>query len=190
MKRLFTGLICAGVLFSLNAPEANAAKEKSPVKTKKTVATDDLRTRDVTLVGVITMDYRDKENKTCILKEKGGGDWWLPASSVKYIDYEGLDVKVLCVRKGPDILSVKNFEPVDKAAFKAKQDYMKEIAAKDAEEKKAAAKATEAQRAAAKAAAKVAAMKAPEEKKSVAGVDEKGADDKVGESKKTMEPDK
>jgi hypothetical protein len=133
MKRIFSVLTCAGLVLSAAISNAGAASKNKDHESSE-------QTKEVTIVGYMTLS---NDGKTYVIKTAKGftaGLWYLPASKYDYDEYEMLEVKAVCMRKGADIISVKSLEPTDKAAFKARQAEKKEAAAKEAAEKEAAAK--------------------------------------------------
>lgn len=141
MKSKLAVLMCAALVFSVNAQGAGSSKAKAGSAAKKadhSEAVDDSKTKEVTISGVMTVGYDGK----AIIKVSGGfsgKNCYLPASKFNYSDFDMLDVKAVCMQRGPDVISVKSIEAVDKAAYKAKMDEQKAAAAaKEAEAKKAA----------------------------------------------------
>ncbi|OGV68920.1 MAG: hypothetical protein A2283_16740 [Lentisphaerae bacterium RIFOXYA12_FULL_48_11] len=142
MKKVVIGLMCAGLVLSLTASIASAAKTTGRTS-KKSVQKDDMQSQEASMLGVVELkDIKDKDGKVIqkafFLVDSKGKEWKLPPSSkVKnYAIFEGLKVKLTGMQLGSgSLVSVKSMDAIDKAAFEAKQAEIK--AAADA--KKAAA---------------------------------------------------
>ena len=143
MRNMMIVVMCALLSVFLTTISADAAKPKTSTK-KTEKAADDMQCKEATIVGVISLQegkevggkthpayYVITDSKDKVLK--------LPQSSkFKWKDYDGLKVKAVCMMVGSSLASVKTIDPVDKAAFDAKQAEAKAAAEKAAEAKKAA----------------------------------------------------
>ncbi|MDD4870082.1 MAG: hypothetical protein PHR77_05940 [Kiritimatiellae bacterium] len=137
MKHFLMGLMCAGLVLSLNVLMANAAKEKSSSSEKKTDRSAlTAQPRERTFDGVVAMS---NDGKSYTIKFAAGftaSTWFLPRSRYRYEEFEGLMVKAVCTVRGGEIISVKTLEAKDKEAFEAKRAELREARKKAAEEKK------------------------------------------------------
>lgn len=136
MKKAVIGLMCAGLILSLTASIASAAKTTGRTTAKKSAQKDDMQSQEASMVGVVELkDIKDKDGKVIqkahFLVDSKGKEWKLPPSSkVKnYAIFEGLKVKLTGMQLGSgSLVSVKTMEAIDKAAFEAKQAEIKAAA--------------------------------------------------------------
>jgi len=131
MKKAVIGLMCAGLVLSLNASIASAAKTTGRTAARKASSpkADNMQSQETTMMGTVELkDIKDKDGnviqKAHFLVDSKGKDWKLPPSSkVKnYAIFEGLKVKLTGMQLGSgSLVSVKTMDAIDKVAFEAKK---------------------------------------------------------------------
>jgi hypothetical protein len=143
MKHFLTGLMCTGLVLSMNVLSANAAKEKSSTSEKKSEKKVDRSNltapaRERTIEGVIARSNDGKSFTIKLASGFAGTVWFLPPRSrYRYEEFEGLSVKAVCMVRGADIISITKLEAKDQEAYEARRAEARAAAKKAAEEKKA-----------------------------------------------------
>lgn len=127
MKQVVRIVIGSVVLIMFTNLNAFAAKPKAaPTKKADSAAADNMQCKEVTIAGLFQLiETKDKAGKVtgshyAIVDSKKKETVVPGAAGINFKEYEGLKVKAVCMQLGPNIISLKSMDAIDKAAHEAK----------------------------------------------------------------------